>query len=343
MKSIHSIEFQKQVEDEVKPFLKKRKHAIVAIGIVTKDDQCVLGCGDKGMYDVESYGDLLFEIGSITKIFTTSMLSLMMHDGLVSVKDSIGHYLLELSKEHPITLEHLATHSSGIPPKHVVKMWRQYFEKNSQRDPYCAFSIRELHHYLQSVTSVKRRKFRYSNDGLGLLGKILAHKLGMEYETAVIENICKPLDMPNTVIKVSSQQRKRLVSGYRKNNMKQQELVMKDFEGAGALRSNIVDMLQFLSAHMGVRNECEMHEKIISSQQAYIPNGKSADIGLGWLHDKQFKTIWHNGSTHGFSSFIGFRESRNAGVVVLTNYRTGMFGNTPLSMGFKVLDLLNER
>lgn len=118
---------------------------------------------------------------------------------------------------------------------------------------------------------------------------------------------------------------------------------MQDFPGAGSLRSTVNDQLTFLSAQLGLHPDKERCRLFSTTHQAQLHPAKSMGIGLGWMVEEIDNIIWHNGSTMGFSSFMGFEKDILSGVVVLSNYRSGLLGASPLQIGFAILKHLKER
>ncbi|WP_161808222.1 serine hydrolase [Aneurinibacillus migulanus] len=98
------------------------------------------------------YKDIVYEIGSLTKVFTTSLLSLLVEKGVVYLDDSIGKYEKNLQIEHPVTLKHLSTHTSGLPSISPIKTIMNRFDKKTYRDPYCLFDVQEAITYLSRVS-----------------------------------------------------------------------------------------------------------------------------------------------------------------------------------------------
>jgi CubicO group peptidase (beta-lactamase class C family) len=170
---------------------------------------------------------------------------------------------------------------------------------------------------------------------VGLLGAALSRHAGMSYEALIAQRILGPLGMSNTGVRLTPETRSRRAIGH-----DQQGAPVKDwefstvFEGAGALRSTMVDMLTFLDANIGVaRNDLERAMRVAHSPRAAAGN---SSIGLNWLTMKTaggVEVVYHTGNTGGFSSYLGFDPVRGVGVVMLTN----QFGVT-LDIPWHLLD-----
>ncbi len=263
-----------------------------------------------------------FEIGSITKVFTATVLAKMVDDGSVKLDDPISLYLPKnvsspQKNGREITLVHLATHTSGLPrlPGNL------FSTAKDQQNPYADFHAPELYESLAHVKLATEpgKKSSYSNYGFGLLGHILELKSGMPYESLVKEIVCDPLGLNNTVIQLSTEQKARLAEGHDAKCSVTKNWDFDVIAPAGALRSNTADMLKFVEANLAETNSIS---KILADTRKVHFKGFLRSIGLGW----QIETvddpvlIWHNGGTGGYRSFIGFDRKNQIGVVVLSSF-----------------------
>jgi len=265
--------------------------------------------------------DTIFEIGSITKAFTSILLVEMASRELLSLDDPVQKFLppdakMPVLNDKPITLRDLSTHRSGLPrlPDNM--------DPADMEDPYRDYTAEKLLDFLSKhqLTRDAGVRYEYSNLGAGLLGYALTRKAGASYEQLVIERIADPLGMKDTRIQLSQEQRSRFAQGYVDGApVKHWELSV--LEGAGALRSTAKDMIRFLSANLGL-SESSL-SKILSGawKDRYDTQDPDLFVSLGWhVWTKHGVTIvWHNGGTGGFRSFCGFRPDQKIGVVVLTN------------------------
>jgi len=279
------------------------------------------------------YEDTIFEIGSVTKVFTTLLLADMSARGDLHLDDPIEKHLPGIKIPEldgkKITLRHLASHTSGIP------RMPDNFSPKDPSNPYQDYTIDRLFEYLESctLTRVPGESFEYSNLGMGLLGHILSIRSGKSYEEMVKDLISSKLNMPNTSISLTSKMTSNFASGHHLA----QEVSYWDIPGlagAGALRSNIKDMANFLAANM---NEANPVHALFDQchQQQYSPMPAFA-VGLGWMlsTSNQANLIWHNGGTGGFRSYIGFNPQLKRGIAILSNSTE----DWPDEFGLLVLD-----
>lgn len=280
--------------------------------------------------------DTIFEIGSITKVFTTLALVDMMNKGKVQLDDPIEKYLPgvkipELDGKK-ITLRHLATHTSGMP------RLPENFDLEDRSNPYANYSLENLYEFLNQhvLQRAPGAQFEYSNVGMGLLGHILPLVANKSYEELIFDTISSKLAMENTGIIVTPQMQKRFAEGHQSDQKVKHWDFQQSMVGCGSLRSSIKDMSQFLAANMGLLSSPISNLLRQCQEQQYEPIPQMG-VGLGWMLnqcDTDTKIIWHNGGTGGFRSYLGFDPIRQKGVVILAN--SG--GDWPDEFGSVLLD-----
>jgi CubicO group peptidase (beta-lactamase class C family) len=240
-----------KIDEIAHGYLRDSKNVGLAVGIIAGDSQQILcyGTTDKPS-GVPVNPNSVFEIGSITKVFTGILLAEAMRRGEVKLDDPVNKYLPERAQipvrgKKPLTLRHLTTHTAGIPrlPDNIDR--DVFFSEN----PYSTYTVEQLYEYLHRTPVTPGRQHAYSNLGVGLLGHILALAAGTDYETLVKERILKPLGMGDTCITLSEDQRARLAKPH-DGGKEVSNWDIPTLSGAGALRSTASDMLKFLEANV---------------------------------------------------------------------------------------------
>jgi len=263
----------------------------------------------------------VFEIGSITKVFTAIILADMAERGKVALDDPIEKYLPEsvrvpTRKGQSITLAHLATHTSSLP------RMPDNFLPSDANNPYADYSVEQMYEFLSGYVLQRDigTRYEYSNYGGGLLGHILALRSGMSYEQLFIEEIANELGMSDTRITFTPEMTSRLAKGHA-GNIEVSNWDIPALAGAGALRSTAQDMLKFLAANMGLKQSRLYSAMKTTHESRYQAGSPDMHIGLGWhiLTSGNRQLIWHNGGTGGYWGFVGFIKDKQTGVVVLTN------------------------
>lgn len=297
----------------------------IVLGVMEADGSTrVVSYGDAGVDDLSLGERALFEIGSITKAFTGVLLADMVARGEVSLSDPVSGFLPDgvtvprASRE--ITLLDLATHHSGLPriPENMSPA--------NTANPYADYTVDQLYAFL-SNHELRRdvgSEYEYSNLGFGLLGHVLARAAGVTYEDLVRGRILEPLGMSMTGITLDAEMLQWMVAGHDQQGERVPLWDLPTLAGAGALRSNIRDMLAFLAANIGPPTS-QLERSMHTSHQVRESVGLTRSVGLGWLVRSvgEQRIVWHNGGTAGFRTIIAFDPDAQVGVIVLTNSAHG--------------------
>ena len=316
-----------EVESLVDEVLSRRarKHVGIVVGVRHRGETTVVGRGRVADDRPEPPdGRTIFEIGSITKVFTATLLADLAREGLVALDDPVQKHLPEgiviPVRERPITLADLASHTSGLPrlPKGFLRI-----ALRERANPYATYTVDQLHAAI-GRTKPRRapgRRLRYSNYGMGLLGHVLALRAGMSYEELVAERITGPLGMTDTSIAVPAEKLARFAQGHDRRGRPVPHWDLPSLAGAGALRSTALDLLRFLDAQLGSAPPGLAQAIRATHEPRASRRGQS--VGLGWMimsdRDLPGPILWHDGGTGGFRSIAGFVAEMEASVVVLTN------------------------
>lgn len=265
----------------------------------------------------------VYEIGSITKVFTGVVLADMAVQGEVALDDPVQRYLPDSAHvpgpdSQPITLRLLSAQRSGLP------RMPDNFAPRDPGNPYADYDAARLYAFLNThtLTRTPGASYAYSNVGVGLLGLALARRAGTTYEALVRRHILDPLGMAGTMITLTDTARAHLAHGSA-DGRPAASWDLDALAGAGALRSTAEDMTSFLAAAMGLRHTLlDSAFRLAADPRFDAGPGGVMRIGLGW-HVRQSAggtpIVWHNGGTGGYHSWAGYDPARRVGVVVLTN------------------------
>jgi serine-type D-Ala-D-Ala carboxypeptidase/endopeptidase len=299
----------------------------MVVGLVRLDDSGkshtqFVGYGRKSADDASTPDEAsVFEIGSVTKAFTGILLAEMAGRGELALDDPLQKHLpdevkLRQAGNEPITLAHLATQHSGIARMPLN------FQPADASNPFADYTAERLYDYLNNSKPSRKpgETYEYSNLGVGLLGHVLARRAGKTYEEMLVERILDPLAMGDTRIVLSDDHRKRLVPGHDGDGGPIGNWGFDALAGAGALRSTVTDLAKFVVANLALK-EGKIGDALKLAQKIHADD-ESVGMGLGWHITKKTNTVWHNGQTGGFHSFVGFIPEKQFGVVVLANTAT---------------------
>jgi CubicO group peptidase (beta-lactamase class C family) len=327
------------VDALVAPLLEDEWLVGVVVGVATEAGSEVWGHGRVvAGGDEAPTGDTVFEIGSVTKVFTALILAEMVREGAVKLEDHVA-LLLPPGVRVPgrggkeITLEHLATHTSGLPRV------ADNLAPADPSNPYADYTLDLLYAFLahHELRRDPGDGFLYSNVGVGLLGHALSLRDGRSYERMLRERICAPLGMGDTVLSLSADQERRLARGHDVDGTPVPGWDIPVLAAAGAIRSTANDMVVFLRANMGLL-ESPLWPAMRDIQRRRRDAEPGVGIGLAW-HIRDDGILWHNGHTGGYHSFVAIDPSRKAGVVVLANSAAGIVDR----LGDAVLGLLTGK
>ena len=335
-----AVRAQSPIPDDVQQSVRARIAAgtfvSAVIGIVDSSGTRYFAAGNTALAGGRPADEhTVYEIGSITKVFTALALADMVRAGEVGLDDPVERYLpagsvVPARNGKSITLRLLSSQRSGLP------RMPDNFSPADQANPYADYGSDRLLAFLRGYTLTRDpgERYEYSNLGVGLLGFALAQRARTSYEQLVTARVITPLGMRETMITLTPAARTRLAMGHAGGHQVS-NWDLDALAGAGAVRSTAADMTRFLAAAMGLT-----HTRLDSAfAMTVVPQGDAGspvmDIGLGWhiLKRPALRIVWHNGGTGGYRTWAGYDPARKVGVVVLTNAQGG-----PDDIGFHLLD-----
>ena len=297
----------------------------IVVGVIEPQGRRVVAYGSLAAGDPRPLnGDTVFEIGSITKVFTSLLLADMVERGEVELSDPVAKFLpstvrVPERRAEQITLEDLATHTSGLPrmPGNV--------DPSDPDNPFAEYSVDRLYEFLSSYQLPRDigERFEYSNIGGALLGHALAQRAGASYEALVESRITRPLGMDSTGVELTPEMKSRLAVGHAYGLEPTSNWDLGALGAAGALRSTANDLLTFLAANLGYTTT-PLFQAMTGMRKVRRDRDRGT-IGLEWFFDLRgaVEIVSHSGSTGGYQSFIGYDPKARIGVVVLSNNGTG--------------------
>ncbi|MDO6849780.1 serine hydrolase domain-containing protein [Priestia megaterium] len=322
---------------------KGKKHLKLTVGYLTDNQSIIKVYNESG--EIDSSKRYHYEIGSITKTFTVSLLSKYIFENKVSLNDSIQKYIKEFKEDtyYP-TLLRLATHSSGYSGSLPLNK-RDYFkiilglifggsDLNKNNPLHMDF------HKMKMLIERNRLKeidysWKYSNFGISLIGYALGMVSGKGYWDTMNDFFHNELGLNDTCLGSSNNN----LHGYdRKNNdCGNWQWDKGNFiSPAGAVSSTAEDLLKYAKINM------YEYKPYLSFCHKKHGNGtKKFDMGLGWwLLKKNNNVVLHGGGTGCFSSFLGIDKEKKVASVVLANYRLGR--NNDEHIGMSLLESLQK-
>ncbi len=300
----------------------------IVVGIVGPDGKRRTSYG---VFDTEDpravAGDTIFEIGSVTKVFTSWVLADMARPGELSLTDAVAQHLPASVALKPtgegraMTLTDLATHTAGLP------FWPSNVPATGNTIAALAgYTVDELFQFIATVDAPPDigTRWAYSNIDAGLLGVLISRRAGSTYDALLTSRISGPLGLTSTAVSVSSSMRRRLAPGHTAQLKKAAPWNVPALAGGGSLLSSVDDLLEELAAFGDPTSPLGAALPTMLSIRRQAPGFQQA---LGWMVLAPAggdELLFHDGQTLGFASAIAYEPKTRTGVVVLSNAAAGV-------------------
>ncbi|AOT10875.1 serine hydrolase domain-containing protein [Pseudoalteromonas luteoviolacea] len=280
--------------------------------------RCVYYGARQGCKEVEPIDNKasVFEIGSLTKLFTNAVLAQLVDEGKLALTDPISSHIdLTIRDNAQITFESLATHTSGLPRLPPGLLWQALFKRKD--NPYEAYLEADLLAHLANDIKIKNHiKHDYSNLGVGLLGYVLAKMEGVSFSQLLQKRIFDSFNMSHSFCNWRDVHGE-LVIGLNTRGEATPNWDLGVLQGAGAILSSVQDLGQFALAHFE-----RIHGWVNLQQQVIFEQGHT-QMGLGWYvidsADKTDQVYFHDGGTGGYSSAMILDIDNQLGYIILSN------------------------
>jgi serine-type D-Ala-D-Ala carboxypeptidase/endopeptidase len=307
----------------IKQRVEEKRSAGIVVGILEPDGRTrIVAFGDPGPGQPPLDGNTVFEIGSISKVFTSTVLAELVKEGKLKLDDPVQKYLpasvhMPARNGKQITLGNLSEQNSGLP------RMPSNFQPKDSANPYADYTVTQMYDFVSGYTLTRDpgEKFEYSNLGVGLLGHVLSLSAGQSYEQLEKKRVWDPLGMTHTAITFTPWMKQHLALGHDEKGAVAANWDLPALAGAGAIRSTTVDMLKFAAANLHPERGKLQQAMAFAHEERGSAGGPNVAIGLNWIiqHAGADTIVWHNGGTGGYRTFLGLEPSRKTAVVVMTN------------------------
>ena len=300
------------------------------IGVIRGDERLVVASGIANMNTgIETTPDTLFQIGSISKIYTATLVMQLVHAGLVELDEPVRGALQEFrvaddSATLTITPRHLLSHTSGIQGDHFLD---------------CGRNPDALWRYVSTLEEVGQvhppdDMFSYCNSGYGVLGRLVEEATGDHFTRALQRRLLRPLGAARTVTLAEQAIIHRVATGH---SHRGDETVVNPWSLArfnvpiGGIIADADDLLSFARLHLDGGKTPDGKQVVPTRALAQMQEGQvevpgtDDERGLGWeLTCWGATTVWaHDGDTIGQRTFLRLVPDADLGVVVFTNSPRG--------------------
>jgi D-alanyl-D-alanine-carboxypeptidase/D-alanyl-D-alanine-endopeptidase len=303
-----------------------------AVGQLGPEGELLHGLGRMGVDDSRRPdGDSVFEIGSISKVFTGLLLADAVVRGEVELDMPVAELLpddVELGVNgRPMTLQDLSTHVSGLP-----RMPGNFIPINLL-NPYKGYDNARMFAYIDGFDPERapEDEWEYSNLAVGLLGQLLAARAETDYPTLLRERILDPLGMADTAVAPDEHFGERLAAPHDFDGEPAGTWDLEAMEAAGGIRSSARDMMRFGSFCLGELEPSGSETLREALELSMIPRCPTDDdgkyfMGLGWMINVDLGIWWHNGATGGYHAMFEVLPDEGRAVVALGNMSGGTVG-----------------
>jgi CubicO group peptidase (beta-lactamase class C family) len=279
---------------------------------------------------VEATSDSLFQIGSITKVWTATLVMQLIDEGSVALDTPVAEVLpdfavADASVTRQVTVRHLLTHTSGIDGDVLIDTGRG----DDSVERYVA-SMRDVPqiHPLGAT-------FSYCNSGYAVAGRIVEVLTGTSWDTALRERIIDPLGQTATVTLPEDAILHRAAVGHLGEARTDQTpttvwMLPRGRGPAGRISARAHDVLAFVRMHLaggatpaGTRVLSSGSARAMTERQVDFPDpsATSDSWGLGWVRFDWggHRLIGHDGGTIGQRAYLRILPDREFAVVLLSN------------------------
>ena len=306
----------------------------IALAIIDSSGVNYYNFGKSASHGKEVDENTIYEIGSISKVFTGIILAKQILDGDLKIDDKINDLLpdsinVPVMGDIEITLGNLTDHTSGLP------RMPDNFAPANPNNPYADYTVEQMYEFISNYHPIRvvGSEYEYSNLAQGLLGHILAMNKNTTYEDLMVQTIANPLEMNETRIVLTEKMKENLALGHSGGKVVE-NWDIPILAGAGAIRSSTADMAKFISANLGYVKTPLIEAMELSHKVRHNKAGEMS-VAMAWhiKNGEDGDVIWHNGGTGGYHTFAGFVKETGKGVVLLSNSSTGIE-----DIGFYLLD-----
>ena len=308
----------------------------LSIGIV--HDQNLVWAKGYGCADMEKKTpasvNSIYRIASITKLFTTTALMQLRDQGKLRLDDPVSKYLPWFAPKNkftdapPITIQHLITHTSGLPRESAFPYW------TDANFPTREEMINALKN--QETVFPSETRWKYSNLAMALAGEVVMAVSGEPYDISINKRVLEPLGMKDTSVYLTDDNKKRLVVGYSRKLSDGSRKIMpftdsKGITPAANISSTVEDLAKFVSLQFREEGKLGGNQILKGTTLKEMhrvhwlqPSWKSGwGLGFSIWRAGEKTMVGHDGWVGGYRTAIGFCPEQKIGVIVLTNADDG--------------------
>lgn len=310
------------------------------IGIIDNDSTYILSFGKSLSSASKSLtSEDVFEIASLTKTFTVSLIYALEKDGALKLSDKVNDFLPQ-EYQNPrfknLFIKDLINQSVDFPKRPT--MFGEF--EDDPQNPYSRYGKSDLLQFYKTYVPEIKNGFNYSHINFALLELVAENAAKKDFEMLITDKLFKPLGMTNSFIHYKEKKTDIITPGIDLSLQSVSPWTFNSFAGSEGMKSSVNDLLKFTRSffsdkqtNLGNTNLKYINEKIPSfNEDLYYASGwYSINI------NKKTRVLACSGRTNGHSSFVGMVPENNTSVVVLSNSSYGTF-----DLGMLVLRMVNN-
>jgi CubicO group peptidase (beta-lactamase class C family) len=328
---INNSQIPAAIEKSGQWFLKGKNITSASIGVHSGGENFTAHFGelDKGKGNRPD-DNTLYEIASVTKTMTGYLLAKAVAEGRVRLKDPIQQYLDTpypnlAFKGTPITVRHLATHTSGLPVFLSPKMNNAFTDKDPE-EPFKFLALEQEYNktkfleYLANVTLTRKpgEVYGYSNAGTELVGLVLEKVYQQSIDEQLAAAFLEKTGMTNTAITLSPEQKEQLVQGYWMDNDRPSPNILNNLWATGSgVKSTLEDLMKYAALQLDDQDPITSQ-----AQEILYDNGKGKRVAYLWdVSMDRYGTYYsHHGGTGGMQNWLFIFPKYDLGISIITNH-----------------------
>jgi CubicO group peptidase (beta-lactamase class C family) len=308
------------VEKAARPLVEKRVVDGLSVGYIEGKHHGIVHLGSSNRAGKRPDDTTLYEIGSVSKVFTSLMLADAVVRGEIELNAAANvanpaGIRFRSRDGRSIKWIDLSTHRSGLPqiPGNLPP--------TDLTNPYRDYDSTKAAAFLNQYELPRRPgdSQEYSNLGASVLGYLVAQKAGKSYQDLLRERIATPLRMTDCTVELSEDQTQRLAAPHDQIGSATPPWTFSDLPGAGGIHATIRDMMRFAAAQLTPPTGKLGDAIELAWKQQRDADASGPAMGLAWMIAADRQTRWHNGQTGGSHSAIFINRELNCAVVVLCN------------------------
>ena len=306
------------VEQAAAPLIENRIVDGLSVGYIEGKHYGVVHLGSSNRAGEKANNLTIYEIGSISKVFTGLLLADAVVRGEIDLNaaaavDNPAGIRLPSRDGRSINWIDLSTHRAGLP------RLPGNFPLTDLKNPYRKYNSKKAAAFLSQYELPRKPgdSQEYSNFGASVLGYLVAQNAGKTYQQLLQERIAKPLRMTDCTVSLSNNQRNRIAQPHDKFGSATALWTFADLPGAGGIHATMRDMMRFAKAQLTPPTGTLGKAIDLAWKQHGDADASGPAMGLGWVIDGP--TRWHNGQTGGSRSALFINRESKCAIIVLCN------------------------